>query len=237
VASEFSFDGELLVIFYSSEAKEKQDLNPLRKALQKTYIQSKVELRQVGPRDVAKMLGGMGVCGLETRCCSKFLTCFSPVSIKMAKTQGVSLEPTEITGVCGRLRCCLAYEYETYVESSKGMPKRGKRIMTPRGVGKVMDVNPLKGTVMVSVSEGNQYEFELAEIKPWDEQEAMLQKVKQPPEEIELEEIRLVDVKVDVVATAVPVQPKFRPQKTKADKRHRSGRRGKRNPNDRENHR
>jgi cell fate regulator YaaT (PSP1 superfamily) len=226
VSSEFSFDGERLVIFYSTEAKDKLDLTPLRKATQKIYSHSKVELRQVGPRDMAKMLGGMGVCGLETRCCSRFLTCFSPVSIKMAKIQGVSLEPTEITGVCGRLRCCLAYEYETYLDACKGMPKRGKRVTTPHGVGKVVDTNPLQGTVMVEVSEGNRHEFKLDEIRPWDEQEALLQKAKQPPEEIEFEE--------GIVVTFTEAQPRAKTPKPQIGKRHRSGRRGIKKPNDRE---
>jgi cell fate regulator YaaT (PSP1 superfamily) len=219
VSSEFSFDGERLVIFYSTEAKDKLDLTPLRKATQNIYSHSKVELRQVGPRDMAKMLGGMGVCGLETRCCSRFLTCFSPVSIKMAKIQGVSLEPTEITGMCGRLRCCLAYEYETYMDACKGMPKKGKRVTTPHGVGKVVDTNPLHGTVMVEVSEGNRHEFKLDEIRPWDEQEALLQKAKQPPEEIEFEE--------GVVVTFTEATPRAQPPKNQIGKRRRSEHRGK----------
>jgi len=227
VASEFSFDGELLVIFYSSEAKEKHDLNALRKAMQKIYTHSKLELRQVGPRDVAKMLGGMGVCGLETRCCAKFLTCFSPVSIKMAKAQGVSLEPTEITGVCGRLRCCLTYEYDTYLDSSKGLPKRGKRILTPQGVGKVVDVNPLRGTVMVVLNEGPQKEYSLAEIKPWDEQAGMPQSIRQIPEETEPEEIAI---------PVAPVEPRAQTPKPRPPKRRKGGYRGKKKPNDREIH-
>jgi len=225
VSSEFSFDGERLVIFYSTEAKDKLDLTPLRKATQKIYSDSIVELRQVGPRDMAKILGGMGVCGLETRCCSRFLTCFSPVSIKMAKIQGVSLEPTEITGVCGRLRCCLAYEYETYLDACKGMPKRGKRITTPQGVGKVVDTNPLHGTVMVEVSKGNRHEFKLDEIRPPDEQEALLQKAKQPPEEIEFEE--------GVVVTFTDATPRAQTPKPQIGNRRRSGRPGKKKPNDR----
>ena len=80
-------------------------------------------MRQIGPRDVAKMLGGMGACGMDNRCCSMFLTEFSPISIKMAKEQGISLTPTEITGMCGRLRCCLIYEYEQYVEARKTAAK------------------------------------------------------------------------------------------------------------------
>lgn len=228
VASEFSFDGERLVIFYGTEIKDKLDLTPLRKATQKIYTHSKVELRQVGPRDMAKILGGMGVCGLETRCCSRFLTCFSPVSIKMAKIQGVSLEPTEITGVCGRLRCCLAYEYGTYLDACKGIPKKGKRVMTPRGVGKVVDTNPLHGTLIVEVNEGNRHEFKMDEIKPWDEQEALLQKAKQPPEEIEFDE--------GVLVTFTEATPRAQTLKPQISRRRRTGRRGKKKPDDREVH-
>ncbi len=108
-------------------------------------------MRQIGPRDVAKIIGGMGACGLETRCCSKFLTDFSPISIKMAKAQGISLTPSEITGMCGRLRCCLIYEYEQYVKARKTLPKRKKRVVTPNGEGMVIDVAPLSGMVTVKL--------------------------------------------------------------------------------------
>ena len=85
-------------------------------------------MRQIGPRDVAKMLGGMGACGLETRCCSKFLTDFSPISIKMAKDQNLSLNPPKISGLCGRLMCCLSYEHKHYKEMNRGLPREGERI-------------------------------------------------------------------------------------------------------------
>jgi cell fate regulator YaaT (PSP1 superfamily) len=126
IAAEFSFDGSRLSLLYSSETGDKIDLRALRRGMQKLYPHSKVEMHQIGPRDVAKILGGMGACGLENRCCSMFLTEFSPISIKMAKDQGISLTPSEITGMCGRLRCCLVYEYEAYVEARKQLPKRGK---------------------------------------------------------------------------------------------------------------
>jgi cell fate regulator YaaT (PSP1 superfamily) len=115
VAAEYNFDGSRLALLFSTESEDKPDLKSLRKDMQNMYPACQVELRQIGPRDVAKLLGGMGACGLETRCCSQFLTDFSPISIKMAKEQGISLTPTEITGMCGRLRCCLVYEYEQYV--------------------------------------------------------------------------------------------------------------------------
>lgn len=180
VAAEFTFDGARLSFLYNTEAEGKVDLRHLRNAMQRTYPRSKVEMRQIGPRDVAKLLGGMGACGLENRCCSKFLTEFSPISIKMAKEQGISLTPSEITGMCGRLRCCLVYEYEQYVEARKQLPKRGKRVITPGGEGKVVDVYPLKQAVVVELDKGIQQEFPHSEIQPLDELEALRKKSQEP---------------------------------------------------------
>jgi len=178
--AEFSFDGASLTFLYNSEVDEDIDLGNLRKAMQRSYKQSKVEMRRIGPRDVAKIIGGMGACGLESRCCSTFLTEFSPVSIKMAKAQGVSLDPSEITGMCGRLRCCLVYEYEQYVEARKVLPKRGKKVITPVGEGKVIDVYPLKEAVMVALGEGKRAEFLKHELQPWDELNALKRKSESP---------------------------------------------------------
>jgi cell fate regulator YaaT (PSP1 superfamily) len=181
VAAEFSFDGLRLSFLYSTETGDKPDLRALRRAMQRAYPQAQVEMHQIGPRDVAKILGGMGACGLENRCCSKFLTEFSPISIKMAKEQGISLTPSEITGMCGRLRCCLVYEYEQYVEARKQLPKRGKRVITPLGEGKVVDVFPLKQAVIVYVEgKQGQHEFLKHELQPWDELEALRRKSQAP---------------------------------------------------------
>jgi len=177
VSAEFSLDGSRLIYIYSSEEGEKTDLKSLKRALQRIFQQTHVEMHLVGPRDVAKALGGMGACGLECRCCSTFLTEFSPISIKMAKEQGISLTPTEITGMCGRLRCCLVYEYEQYVEARKQLPKRGKLVITPRGNGKVMDVVPLKGAVLVELEQGGQHLFMHDELQPMEELDALKKKV------------------------------------------------------------
>jgi cell fate regulator YaaT (PSP1 superfamily) len=182
VAAEYSFDGTRLTFMFSTESEDKADLKSLRHDMQKQYQPSQVEMRQIGPRDVAKMLGGMGACGLETRCCSKFLTEFSPISIKMAKEQGISLTPQEITGMCGRLRCCLVYEYEQYSAARKELPKRNKRVVTPMGEGKVVDVSPLLMTVRVELLGTGVREFEREEIEPWDELEALRRKSQQPCE-------------------------------------------------------
>jgi cell fate regulator YaaT (PSP1 superfamily) len=184
VAAEYNYDGSRLAFLFSTETEEKVDLKSLKKDMQELYPNTHIELRQIGPRDVAKLLGGMGACGLEVRCCSQFLTDFSPISIKMAKEQGISLTPTEITGMCGRLRCCLIYEYEQYVEARKTLPKRNKRVITPKGEGKVLDVLPMSNKVMVLLDgeEGKHLieTFDHEELQPWDELEALRRKSQAP---------------------------------------------------------
>jgi len=180
VTAEYSFDGSRLAFLFSTETEEKVDLRVVRNAMQRAYPKTRVEMRQIGPRDVAKLLGGMGACGLEMRCCSTFLTEFSPISIKMAKDQGISLTPSEITGMCGRLRCCLIYEYEQYVEARKLLPKRGKRVVTPKGEARVLDVFPLKDTALVEFDEGGIAEYKRLELQPWDELEALRRKSEAP---------------------------------------------------------
>ena len=183
VAAEYNYDGSRLTFLYSTESEEKADLKSLKKDMNRKFSKSQVEMRQIGPRDVAKIIGGMGACGLETRCCSKFLTDFSPISIKMAKEQGISLTPSEITGMCGRLRCCLIYEFEQYVAARKEMPKRKKRVVTPNGEGVVADVAPLTGMITVQF-QGNgrpSYQtFHRDDIEPWDELEALRRKSEAP---------------------------------------------------------
>jgi cell fate regulator YaaT (PSP1 superfamily) len=184
VAAEYNYDGTRLAFLFSTADEEKADLKSLKKDMQDAYPNTHTELRQIGPRDVAKLLGGMGACGIETRCCSKFLTDFSPISIKMAKEQGISLTPEEITGMCGRLRCCLIYEYEQYIEARRELPKRNKQVVTPRGEGKVVDVIPLSKKVMVLLQgeEGKSFvqTFDQDELQPWDELEALRRKSEAP---------------------------------------------------------
>lgn len=180
VRAEYAYDGSRLVFLYSTDGDEKVDLGELRKAMQAMYPSSRVDARQIGPRDVAKILGGMGACGLEERCCSMFLSEFSPISIKMAKAQGISLNPQEITGMCGRLRCCLVYEYEQYVEARKTLPKKNKRVVTPMGEGKVLEVFPLKQAVLVELGEGKRAEFLKHELQPFDELKALQTKAQGP---------------------------------------------------------
>jgi cell fate regulator YaaT (PSP1 superfamily) len=172
VKAEYSFEGKWLTFLYASENK-KLDIRPLKNSLNHAF-RARIELLLIGPRDVAKILGGHGACGAP-RCCSTFLTEFSPVSIKMAKEQGISLSPQEITGMCGRLRCCLVYEYEQYVQAKKELPRYGKRIGTPYGEGRVIDVRVLRESVVVSV-DGERHEVFRHEFEPMDELEALEKK-------------------------------------------------------------
>ena len=173
VKAEYSFDGSWLTFHYATENK-KLNLGRLQKDLNRRF-HTKVELRLIGPRDVAKILGGYGACGAP-RCCSTFLTEFSPVSIRMAKAQGISLSPQEITGMCGRLRCCLVYEYEQYVEAKKTLPKMGKRVGSPYGNGIVKDVRVLRESVLIETEEGERHEVFRHEIEPLEELEALQKK-------------------------------------------------------------
>lgn len=184
VAAEYNYDGSRLTFLFSTDLEEKVDLKSLRKDMAEIHPHTHIEMRQIGPRDVAKIIGGMGACGIETRCCSKFLTEFSPISIKMAKEQGISLTPEEITGMCGRLRCCLIYEYEQYVEARKTLPKRNKRVVTPKGEGKVIDILPMSDKVTILIEVAGErpqvHTFTREEIEPWDELEALRRKSEVP---------------------------------------------------------
>lgn len=170
VKAEYNFDGSWLTFYFSTENK-KLEVAPLQSALARA-LRTRIEMQLIGPRDVAKFLGGYGACS-GPRCCSTFLTDFSPVSIRMAKEQGISLNPQEITGVCGRLRCCLIYEYEQYVEARKNLPKIGKKIGTPRGVAKVRDLRPMRDAVWVEMEDGELFEVRRDDIVPLEELEAL----------------------------------------------------------------
>jgi len=148
VSIEFALDGSSALVLCSGTLNKK-DLPLLRRHLN-TGLGCRVEVRSVGPREHAKALCGYGVCG-EPRCCSRFLADFDAVSIRMAKDQGVSMAPTDITGMCGRLRCCLAYEHEVYREASTHLPKLKARVRTPKGVGRVIDLDILKGDLVVEI--------------------------------------------------------------------------------------
>jgi cell fate regulator YaaT (PSP1 superfamily) len=137
--------GGRAIFYFASEARV--DFRDLVRDLAARY-HTRIELRQVGVRDEAKMVGGIGSCGREL-CCTTFLPKFAPVSIKMAKHQNLAMAPTKVSGQCGRLKCCLVYEDATYVEAAAALPKIGKRVATPDGVGRVGDLDVLRGRVRV----------------------------------------------------------------------------------------
>jgi len=151
VKAEYKYNGSQVRIYY--EGEKVGNLGRFRSKLANIF-HTKVSLQSVGPRDAAKFMGGCGACGLAQRCCSAFLVEFSPISIRMAKAQGLPLVPAEIAGMCGRLRCCLAYEYEFYKDAGKGMPKLGKQVKTIHGAGKVVERNLLKGTITLATEDG-----------------------------------------------------------------------------------
>ncbi len=164
VSVEYSLDGAQLFILISSESSITYNLKRLQNDIQNLVKDVRLELRQIGPRDAAKLIKGMGACGMETRCCSKFLTEFSSISIRMAKTQDISLTPSEITGMCGRLRCCLMYEYDQYVEAIKTLPKRKRKVITSMGEGRVVQILPLQQAVIVDLPEIGPRQFSKEEL-------------------------------------------------------------------------
>ena len=147
---EYGFEGNKILFHFTSEGRV--DFRELVKDLAGAF-HARIELRQIGVRDEAKMLGGLGICGKQF-CCSQFLTEFHPVSIKMAKTQGLSLNPTKISGTCGRLMCCLKYEEVAYEDLIKKAPKADAFVETPHGKGSVVNVNLLRGNAKVRLEDG-----------------------------------------------------------------------------------
>jgi cell fate regulator YaaT (PSP1 superfamily) len=137
--------GGRAIFYFASEARV--DFRELVRDLAARY-HTRIEMRQVGVRDEAKIVGGIGSCGREL-CCSTFLPKFAPVSIKMAKHQNLAMSPTKVSGQCGRLKCCLVYEDANYVEAAAALPKIGKRVTTPEGIGRVGDLDILRGRVRV----------------------------------------------------------------------------------------
>lgn len=150
LSAEYLFGGTKLLFYFVSE--NRVDFRELVKELAKEF-KIRIELRQVGVRDESRMVGGLGNCG-NVACCRRFLSNFSIVSIKMVKEQGLALNPSKISGICGRLMCCLSYEYGMYAELKKDFPKVGKRIKTTHGEGKVVKHNSLHGTFILELDDG-----------------------------------------------------------------------------------
>lgn len=144
---EYTFDNSKILFYFTADGRV--DFRELVKDLASVF-HTRIELRQIGVRDESKMLGGIGICG-RPFCCSSFLGDFQPVTVKMAKEQGLSLNPTKISGTCGRLMCCLKYEQNAYDHLLRITPKTGAIVETPEGRGKVVDVNLLRGIVKVQL--------------------------------------------------------------------------------------
>ena len=177
VSVEYSFDGSKILFYFTANGRI--DFRSLVKDLASVF-KTRIELRQIGVRDEARMLGGLGQCGRPI-CCGTFLESFQPVSIKMAKEQSLSLNPTKISGVCGRLMCCLKYEQEQYEQVRKKMPRIGKEIMTPEGLGTVTNLDILKERISVRFQRGDSFEtkeFALEQINKIKEENGQADQIK-----------------------------------------------------------
>lgn len=161
VRAEYAFDGSKIIFFFTADGRI--DFRELVKDLAH-HFHTRIEMRQIGVRDEAKLVGGLGICGRELCCCS-FLTQFNPVSVKMAKEQGLALNPTKISGQCGRLLCCLGYEYETYSKLKKGMPKCGKKVTWEGRECEVTSLDILQQKVTLRDREGTNCTVTLEELR------------------------------------------------------------------------
>ena len=159
VSVEYTFDNSKIIFYFTANGRV--DFRELVKDLAGVF-KMRIELRQIGVRDEAKMLGGLGSCGRPI-CCGAFLGDFNPVSIKMAKEQNLSLNPSKISGQCGRLMCCLKFEQDTYEQTLKRVPRVGKDIVTPDGVGVITEINAIKERVKVRIRTGEEDSFEVRE--------------------------------------------------------------------------
>ena len=157
VSVEYSFDSNKIVFFFTSDGRV--DFRELVKNLT-SHFHTRIELRQIGVRDEAKMLGGIGICG-QPYCCKRFLSDFQPVSIKMAKEQGLSLNPTKISGSCGRLMCCLNYEQDAYEYLNSFTPNVGATVKTAEGLATVTDVNLITGNLFVKLIDSDTIPFKV----------------------------------------------------------------------------
>ncbi|MBW1779632.1 MAG: stage 0 sporulation family protein [Deltaproteobacteria bacterium] len=160
VSVERRFDGSKIVVYFTADGRV--DFRQLVKDLVGKF-RTRIEMRQIGVRHQAKMVGGLGTCG-RPLCCAAFLNRFDPVTIKMAKKQNISLNPNKISGMCGRLMCCLTYEHEYYEKIKRKLPKIGKRIMTQEGEGKIIRQNVLKETLTVALDSGTEIEVQVKDL-------------------------------------------------------------------------
>ena len=161
VCVRYSFDRNLLMVQFSAE--ERVDFRELIKELA-SELHARIEMRQIGVRDEAAMIGGLGTCG-RVLCCTSWLQKFEPINVKMVKAQHVSLNPSAISGMCGRLKCCLKYEYEQYCEASRGMPRDGSIVETTDGSGCVIDQNTMERKVRVRLEDDRVFDYDVDDIR------------------------------------------------------------------------
>ncbi len=162
VQCRITFDRRKITFYYT--APERVDFRALLKDLTQTFTRVRIDLRHIGVRDETSILEGMGICG-RPFCCSSFLRKFATINVKLAKDQGMPIAPGKISGTCGRLLCCLTYEYSNYIDAAKGMPPVGSSVMTPEGLGKVCYLQFLSGKVAVKMEDGKVKEFPKTDIE------------------------------------------------------------------------
>ena len=168
ISTHITHDGSHATFYFT--AGQRVDFRALVKMLAQRF-QMRIAMRQIGVRDAARHTGGTGICGREL-CCSTWIPEFKPISIRMAKDQNLTLNNLKLSGLCGRLRCCLEYEYDLYKKARKGLPKLNKRVITPKGEGRTRDINVLRRTIRVQLSDGTMEEFPAEEITRVDPQQA-----------------------------------------------------------------
>lgn len=161
VQCRITFDRRKITFYYT--APERVDFRELLKELTQVFKRTRIDLRHIGVRDETSIMEGTGICGKEFCCCS-FKRKFEPINVKLARDQGMPITPSKISGTCGRLLCCLNYEYSNYIDAAKGMPPIGSSVMTPNGLGKVCYIKFLNGIVAVKLEDGKTHEYKQNEI-------------------------------------------------------------------------
>ena len=198
IEGEHLFGGERIVFYFTSE--NRVDFRELVKRLAKEY-QTRIELRQIGSRDEARLISDYESCGQQC-CCSRFLKILEPVNMRMAKLQKATLDPSKISGHCGRLKCCLRYEDENYMELKRKLPNRNATVQTPKGIGKVVDVQVLTQLVVVQTESGDRHAWPLDEIQKVRSDASVRQKDEFGPKETKPEYVSdSADLKQDAVVT------------------------------------
>ena len=215
VRAEYLFDGSKIIFYFTSDGRV--DFRELVRDLAQ-HFRTRIEMRQIGVRDEAKLVGGLGVCGREL-CCATHLRNFAPVSVKMAKAQGLALNPNKISGQCGRLLCCLAYEYETYSELHKNLPKCGKKVQLESGQAEVLSLDVLGQKMTVCCANGERCQVHVDELK------------KGPVKEAE-EKPQTARTKDGEAKRAASDRKSGEPRPEKSDRRRRPGNRNRRPKSD-----